>query len=270
VRIAGVRCGRVTGVSLAGDKVAVRFRVRHAWVGDESEAYIKIKSVLGRKYLALDPRGSRPQDARKPIPLGRTASPYDVLEAFRDLSRTTDEIDTDQLANGLTALADSMRDSPAQLRAALAGLGRLSETINKRDTELRTLLSNAAGVSGLLAARTGEVERLIADGNLLLGELQARRTAISRLLEGTRALAEQLRGLVADQSGQLRPALEQLGRVNDLLLRNQQKLSEGLYLLGPFVRLLTPAVGNGRWFDSYVYGILPPTLGTVSVLDGGR
>jgi phospholipid/cholesterol/gamma-HCH transport system substrate-binding protein len=270
VRIAGVLVGRVRDVSLDGDKVKVEFRVRDAWVGDESGVYIKIKSVLGQKYLALDPRGTHPQDPHQTIALQRTASPYDVLEAFRDLVRTTNEIDAERLAVGLRALADSVRDSPTEVRAALTGLSRLSETISKRDAELTTLLGNTRDVSGLLAARTGEIERLIADGNLLLAELQARRNAISRLLDATVALSAQLRGLVRDNAEQLKPALDQVQKVIDLLLRNQQKLSEGLYLMGPVIRMITPAIGNGRWFDSYVYGVLPPAVGTVTLLPEGR
>lgn len=269
VRVAGVVSGRVQGVELDGDKVRVTFRVRNAWVGDETTAYIKIKTVLGQKYVALDPRGDDVQDPDTTIPLQRTASPYDVLEAFRDLAQTQNEIDTDQLATSLTVLSDSVRDSPTEVRNALDGLSRLSQTISKRDGELATLLANTKDVSALLASRTGELEKLVADGNLLLAELQERRNAISRLLEGTKALSAQLRGLVADNAAQLRPALDQLEKVTDLLIRNQQKLSEGLYLMGPFVRLFTPAIGNGRWFDNYVYGVLPPSLGSVNLLDGG-
>ena len=62
VRIAGVTVGQVTGVSLAGAKVAVTFRVKGAWVGNRRTAAIDIKTVLGDKYLALDPRGAAPQD----------------------------------------------------------------------------------------------------------------------------------------------------------------------------------------------------------------
>jgi len=269
VRVAGVLSGRVRDVSLDGDRVRVRFRVSDAWVGDETTAYIKIKSVLGQKYVSLDPRGDDVQDPDATIPLERTASPYDVLEAFRGLAETQNDIDTDQLAKSLTVLSDTVRDSPTEVRNALDGLSRLSETIAKRDGELATLLANTKDVSALLANRTGELEKLVADGNLLLAELQERRNAISRLLDATLALSAQLRGLVADNAGQLAPALNQLEKVTDLLIRNQQKLSEGLFLMGPFVRLFTPAIGNGRWFDNYVYGVLPPTLGTVSLLDGG-
>ena len=69
-------------MSLAGDKVAVTFRVKGAWVGNRTTAAIDIKTVLGDKYLALDPRGNAPQDPGQPIPLARTTSPYDVTQAF--------------------------------------------------------------------------------------------------------------------------------------------------------------------------------------------
>jgi len=60
VRIAGVKVGTVTGVRLDGPNgkdVRVSFRVKHAFVGDQTQAIIKIKTVLGRKYLELDPAG---------------------------------------------------------------------------------------------------------------------------------------------------------------------------------------------------------------------
>lgn len=270
VRIAGVRVGKVRSVTLDRDKVLVRFRVKDAWVGDRSTVYIKIKSVLGQKYLQVDPLGAGEQDGGEVIPLQRTASPYDVMEAFRGLAETTNEIDTDQLAQSLTVLADSVRDSPEQVRSALSGLTRLSTTISSRDQQLATLLRNASDVSGLLANRTEEIEQLIADGNLLLAELHERRDAISRLLSGTRALSAQLTGLIEDNNEQLRPALDQLERVTDLLLRNQEQLSEGLYLMGPFSRLFANALGSGHWFDNYVYGVLPPMLGTVELLPEGQ
>src|SRR5215467_14965834 len=78
VRIAGVTVGRVTGISLAGNKVAVNFKVKGAWVGNDTKAAIKIKTLLGDKFLALEPQGTQPQNPATPIPLSRTTSPYDV------------------------------------------------------------------------------------------------------------------------------------------------------------------------------------------------
>ena len=88
VSIAGVAAGRVDAVELAGDRVLVTFSVSDAWVGDRTSASIEIKTLLGSKYLALDPQGDAELDPAQAIPLARTASPFDV-QAY---GATQDEI----------------------------------------------------------------------------------------------------------------------------------------------------------------------------------
>jgi phospholipid/cholesterol/gamma-HCH transport system substrate-binding protein len=116
----------------------------------------------------------------------------------------------------------------------------------------------------VLADRNDEFEKLLSDGNLLLSELQKRKEAISALLDGTRELSKQLQGLVADNREQLRPTLEKLDKVAALLQRNRDALDNGLRLEAVFVRLFTNAVGTGRWFDSYLCGLAPPTIGPIN------
>lgn len=260
VRIAGVRVGKVSDITLAGDKVDVDFRIDGAWVGDKSTVSIQIKTLLGQKYLALDPQGTAPLDPRTPIPRERTLSPYDITEAFNGLSRTVDEIDTAQLAQSFDVIADIFRNSPPEIKATLEGLSTLSTTIAGREQQLSTLLSRTSTVTKTLAERDQELQNLLGDGNLLLRELQARKSAISQLLTGTRNLALQLQGLVADNTAQLRPALEKLDKVSTVLQRNQDNLGRSLQNLAPFYRVFTNTLGNGRWFDVYVCGLLPPTV----------
>jgi phospholipid/cholesterol/gamma-HCH transport system substrate-binding protein len=275
VYIAGVDVGRVSAVALAPTpgpaRVRVSMRIRDAWIGDQTNASIEIKSLLGAKSVSLDPRGVRPLDPRTPIPLPRTAAPYDVVEALNGLSGTLQKVDTGQLEASLQTLADTFRGTPAEVRGTLDGLSRLSRTVASRDQEIHHLLMNTYAVSGVLAGRNVEFERLLADGNLLLAEVQRRREAISALLTSTQRLSVQLRGLVADNGRQLRPALEQLDRVAAVLQRNQQNLDRGLQLAPVFIRLFTNTLGNGRWFDSYVCGLLPPpiALGPLAINEGG-
>src|SRR5690606_39863387 len=96
VRTAGVKVGKVPEVQRDGDKVLVPFRVNNAGRGDRTTAMIRIKTLLGQKYLALDPQGNEELSTDQPIPLERTMAPYDVIEAFSDLSTTVDQIDTGQ------------------------------------------------------------------------------------------------------------------------------------------------------------------------------
>ncbi|EHY90061.1 MCE family protein [Saccharomonospora azurea] len=264
VRIAGVRVGEVTDIELDGAKVLVSFKVSDAWLGDRTTAAIKIKTLLGQKFLALDPRGEETLDPSDTIPLDRTAAPYDVLEAFRDLSETVDEIDVDQLAESFDVLSDTFADTPDDVRGALEGLSELSDTIASRDAELAELLDGTRQVSQTLADRDGELATLIEDGNALLEELSAREEAIRAMLTGTRELSEQLRGLVDDNDEQLEPVLAQLDKLTDMLERNQDSLSQGIENFAPFVRVFNNTIGSGRWFDNYICGLLLPSIGPLN------
>jgi virulence factor Mce-like protein len=263
VRVAGVKVGKVESLALEHGAVTVEFRVSDAFVGDQSEAAIKIETVLGAKYLALVPRGSTELDPNKPIPVDRTASPYDVVEAFADLSTTVEQLDTTQLANSFEVLSQTFADTPDEVRTSLEGLARLSDTISSRDAQLGQLLSATRKVSQVLADRNGEFTQLIVDSNTLLTEVQRRRELIDSILKSTQQLSKQLSGLVADNRASLTPALQQLSTVTDILSRNRAALGQTINNLAPFVRVFTNTLGNGRWFDSFVDNLLPAVVGGI-------
>lgn len=258
VRIAGIRIGTVTDLTLEGSDVVVSFKAPDAWIGDRTSAAIEIKTVLGQKYIALEPAGDRPLDPDQGIPRSRTRAPFDVIQAFSELSTTVEDIDTNQLSQSLGVLSETLDGAAGPVRGALGGLSRLSRTISSRDQELARLLANTRTTTQVLADRDAEVERLINDGNLLLSELRARKAAIDNLLNGTIALAAQLRGLVADNEATLRPTLESLDGVLRTLEENSANLENGLRLLAPFARVFANVVGNGRWFDAYICNLDPP------------
>lgn len=260
VRIAGVKVGKVTGIELAGDHVVADFKVADAWIGDQTSASIQIKTILGQKYLALDPRGSDTLDPSDPIPLERTASPYDVLEAFSAAADTVGEIDTEQLATSMETLSQAFSETPGDIRASLDGVSRLSATVASRDQELQKLFKATANTSKVLADRNAEFTRLISDGGLLLDELNARQQAISQLLSGTQRVSQQLTALVRENEAEIGPALEQLNGVIEILNANNENLTQALKLYEPFIRLYANVVGNGRWFDQVVVNLLPPGL----------
>jgi phospholipid/cholesterol/gamma-HCH transport system substrate-binding protein len=257
VRVAGVKVGTVTRVALHGGVVRVDFRVKDTWVGDTSTVAIRIKTLLGDKVLALDPLGGASQNPRTTIPVSRTTSPFDVTEAFGQLSDTVSQIDTDALARSFDTMAQTFRNTPDSVKGALRGLSDLSRTISSRDTQLAQLLTATKQITGRLADDNAQFQALLADGNLLLAEVQRRRDAIGALLTGTQELAVQISGLVADNTATLGPTLAALDRVTDVLQRNQDNLTRALALAGPYYRMVGNAIGNGRWFDAYLCGLVP-------------
>ncbi|MFI6872503.1 MCE family protein [Streptomyces sp. NPDC050400] len=261
VRIAGVKVGEVNGIALDGNKVKVSFEIEddNTWIGDRTTAAIAIKTLLGEKYVALDPVGGARQNPGTRIPLSRTTSPYDVTEAFQDLSGTIDQIDTQQLAASFDTISETFKDSPPDVKAAVKGLSALSKTVSSRDTQLAQLLAGSKKLTKTLQTKKSSFETLIDDGGSLLGELKKRRAAIKALLSGSQALGRELGGLVDDNEKQLDPTLKALGRVTDVLEKNQGKLDRTLALVGPYYRLVGNTLGNGRWFDSYLCGVVPRT-----------
>lgn len=253
VRVAGVRVGEVTDVVLQGDRVVVSFQAKDVELPSESTASIEVKTMLGQKFLSLDPLGTGTLEG--PIPLERTTTPYDVNAAFSDFSETLGEIDTAQLEESFDALSTAFEDTPESVQQMVGGLTDLSRTISSRDTELAGLLEATKGVTGTLADRNSELATLFQDGTELLAELQNRREAVHAMWTGTRDLGVQVRGLVADNDRTLAPALAKLDRVSEILNRNQDNLDDALSKLGPYYRVLGAATGNGQWVDAYLCGL---------------
>jgi phospholipid/cholesterol/gamma-HCH transport system substrate-binding protein len=266
VRVAGVTVGKVTGTDLDGDYVKVSFRVKGVWVGDESTVSIQIKTLLGDKYLALDPLGDGTQSPGQTIPASRTTSPFDVTQAFQQLGSTFQQINTKQLAQSLQSIASTFQNTPPYVHQALTGLSALSATIASQDTQLASLLAGTKGVTGDLAAEDNDFRLLLGDGNLLLAELKERQQAISQLLSGTESLATQISGLVNDDQATLEPALNALNKVTTVLSQNQANLTKALALAGPYYRLIGNAIGNGRWFDAYLCGLIPKSYSPPAVV----
>lgn len=270
VRVAGVEVGDVTGVDLEGAHVRVDFRVAgDVEFGRQTRATIRIGTILGEKYLALEPDGPGQWPAAEQLPLSQTQAPFDVVPALEQLSTTIDEIDTKQLAASFDTLSRTFRDSPEEVRASLRGLTRLSETIASRDQELRELLEHANNVTQVLADRNQEFTKLLADGDKLLREVRARRAVIHQVLVNTVQLSQQLTALVKENEKELEPTLRRLNSVVDILVRNERNLDRSIELLEPFIRYFTNTLGNGRWFDTYLQN-LAPLPSSVQLPGGGQ
>ena len=192
------------------------------------------------------------------IPTSRTVSSYDIIDAFSDLTETTEKIDTEQLAASLDTLAREFSDTPANVRLALDGLTRLSQTIAGRDTELKALLRASNSVTATLADQNKVIEKIIVDADLLLAELYERRDAIHTLFTNTSAMAVQVTGLVRDNRAELGPALAQLRGVLETLRQHEADLTRTIEAMGPFTRVFASTLGTGQWFDTYIQNLTVP------------
>lgn len=256
VQASGMAVGQVTDVRLDGSRVRVDFTADKSVVlGDRTEAAIKTQTVLGAKNLELTPRG----DGRLsgPIPVERTRSPYDLPDALGDLTTTISGLDTTQLSGALTTLADTLRETPPNLRLALQGTARLSETLNARDAELRRLLGNANVVTAVLAKRSDQVAGLVVNANALLSALLQQRDSLDAMLNNLTAVSAQISGLVDDNRAELKPTLDNLNGVLKILDDRKSELQRFLFLFNRYAMTFGEVLGSGPFFKAYVANLLP-------------
>jgi phospholipid/cholesterol/gamma-HCH transport system substrate-binding protein len=261
VQIGGVRVGRVDSIEIDSDHVRVNFEVHDAELGPETSASVEVLNLLGTKYLNLVPEGDGELARGATIPLSRTRTTYDVVSTLNQLTTTTEQLDTDQLATALRTLAGTIDASAPEVHQSFTGISRLSESIASRNTEVAELIKHADGVTRLLADRKDDLVTLMQHGSAVFDELQARKQAIHRLLVGARTLADSLHGIAEDNRKAIGPALDELHAVTVNLRKQKANIQATIHNLEPYADVLINVIGTGPWFDAYV-----PNL--VGLVDG--
>jgi phospholipid/cholesterol/gamma-HCH transport system substrate-binding protein len=256
VQVSGFKVGEVTGIRLDGPRVLVNFTVAdNIRLGDRSEAEIKTKTLLGAKVLEVIPRGDGHLSGT--IPIDRTKSAYQLPDALGDLSSTINALNTDQLNQSLSTLADSFKDTPADLQVAVAGVTRFSQTLNDRDADLRALLDNANKATAVLAQRSDQIVGLVTDTNAMMAQLRTQSAALDQISGNLSAVARELSGFIADNRQQLRPALDKLNGALTIVDNHKEQLQKVLKMLNAYVMSLGESVSSGPFFQAYLANLLP-------------
>ena len=256
VDVSGFPAGKVSSMELDGARVLVTFSVdRKIFLGDRTEAAIKTKSLLGSKVLDVISRGDG--ELTTTIPIERTVSPYQLPDALGDLATTISGLNTDQLSDSLATLAQTFSGTAPELRNAVQGVARFSQTLNERDAQLRNLLANARKATTVLAQRTDQIVTLVKSTNALLVELRTQSSAIDQIWNNISAVAQQLKGFIAENRQQLRPALEKLNGVLAIVDNRKERIQDAIKRLNAYALSLGEAVSSGPFFKAYLANLLP-------------
>ncbi|MDY6995707.1 MAG: MlaD family protein [Actinomycetota bacterium] len=247
--VAGIPVGEVTSMELAGDHVEAGLKVRDDVVlGEDSRAVIKITTILGSRYLSLEPdgAGSLPDGN---FDLRHTEVPYDLQEALADVTRTYEQVSTDDFAESLAILGRQMETLPPVVPQALENTRILSTIIAERRDQLGELLETTELVSTTLRRQQSTIGSLVNQGNALLSEFVARRASFHAMMNALTNLVETLSGIAIDNRPELEQLLVDLRQLSDMLGQHDDLLRSTLQAGGPALRGLANATGNGNAAD---------------------
>jgi phospholipid/cholesterol/gamma-HCH transport system substrate-binding protein len=256
VRIAGVDVGKVRSMSIDGDKVVIGFGLDGTQIGTQTRASIRTDTILGRRNIELEPRGTDPLRPNGVLPLGQTTTPYQIYDAFFDVTKAASGWDTQTVKKSLNVLSETIDQTYPHLSAALDGVARFSDTIGKRDDQIKQLLANANKIAGILGNRSAQVNQLLVNAQSLLGAINERNYAVSVLLERVGQFSEQVKGFI-DDNPNLNRVLEQLRTISDVLRDRRFDLMQTLTTVAKFVASLGEAVASGPYFKVMLVNLLP-------------
>jgi phospholipid/cholesterol/gamma-HCH transport system substrate-binding protein len=259
VRIAGVDVGQVTGIKIDGDHVVMKFSTGSNTIGTESRLAIRTDTILGKKVLEIEPRGTRTLRPGGTLPLGQSTTPYQIYDAFFDVTKAAAGWNIDTVKQSLNVLSQTIDQTYPHLSAALDGVARFSDTIGKRDDQITHLLAQANQIASILGDRSQQIDRLFVNSNDLLAAFNERSRAISALLSNVSAFSAQVENLINDNPN-LNHVLEQLRTVSDLLDARKNDLAETLKTFGKTVAGLNETVASGPYFKVQLTNLLPPWI----------
>jgi phospholipid/cholesterol/gamma-HCH transport system substrate-binding protein len=259
VQVNGVRVGEVRSVELVGQAVHVRFTVdKDVHLGARTSAAVKVATLLGTHFLAVDPGGSG-ELADRTIPLERTSVPFNLQDVLDRGTARIQELDAPQLARMFSVLADQLAPSTDDLGPALSGVVRLSDAVAQRSDQFGDLLRGAQRVTRQLADGSADLVDLMKQTNLVVSEVTARRDAIHKLLVEASRRAGNVNAVIDSTRADVGPALAAINSALAELRRQDRTLRSVLRTMAPAARYVANATGNAPYGNLYAQPpVLPP------------
>jgi len=256
VRVLGMDVGTVQDLKIDGDHVLMRFSTGTRTIGTESRLAIRTDTLLGKKVVEIEPRGTRPLRPGAVLALGQSTTPYQIYDAFFDVTKAASGWNIETVKKSLNVLSQTINQTYPHLSAALDGVAKFSDTLGKRDQQLKHLLAEARKVAAVLGDRSKQINALLRNTQQLLAAFNERGRAIDALLANVAAFSTQVRGLINDNPN-LHHLLEQLRTVTDVLVTHKKDLAAVLNTLRIYTAALSEAVGSGPYFKVMIGNLLP-------------
>jgi phospholipid/cholesterol/gamma-HCH transport system substrate-binding protein len=292
VRVAGIRVGRVDGVSVARSqgRVIVTMEInRGVEIHDQATAEIALRTLLGARMVRIDDAmegdrlldgycrgGEDPvgapgsegatgcRDGAPLIPYERAGErvPFDIFELTRIATEGIEELDTDAVNEFVSDLADVTEGRRESLTELITTIDDVAVAITDRDVQLGQLLDRAETLSGTLAEKDQTLVDLIDQSRAILALLEQRRAELAAALGDGAVAVTTLADLIEANEAELDRLLGNLHPTAEVLASAQADVDRALAWAGPGFYNQTTAGSHGPWLDIFVRG-LGPDIGAV-------
>ena len=270
VRIAGVKVGSVTGVSIVDrTRALVTFDVQTGTsLTQATHADIRYRNLVGQRYVALtDEIGST--DLLAPgstIPLARTSPALDLtvlFNGFKPLFQALSPTEVNQLSYEIIQV---FQGQGGTLDGMLAHTASITQTLADRDRVIGQLITDLNSVLAHVGRRNHQLNALITTFRQFVGGLKQDRGAILGSLDQISQLSTQTADLVSGIRGPFVSDVHHLRGFAAHLDHGRAEIDRALQVLPIKLTKVGRTAVYGSWFNFYLCNFTGQVrLGTTAV-----
>ena len=235
VLIAGARAGSVRDITLDGGQALVTIGIDDAYAPVHTNATITVrpKSLLGEKYVALDPGtgDALPSGSRlATVQVARAVDLQDVVNTLDQPTREKLRTLIIELGGGLAGRGLDTNQTILLGRQDMSDLAAISNTLVARDQDLQRVIQGLDHVTAELARsdRRQQLGELINNSQTLLHSLSLQDAQIKQALVAANAALGRTDSALGGTTAQLNEIFQQAPRTIDLLNGLGADLSSGM------------------------------------------
>ena len=224
VLIAGAKAGTVRDITLDGTQTLVTIAVDDAYAPLHADARVTVrpKSLLGEKYVALDPGTSDALASGSRLPQQQVARSVELQDVVNSLDQPTREKLRTlivALGGGLAGRGLDTNQTIDYGRQDLDHLAAIAQTLSARDQDLQTVIQGLDQVTAELARsdRRQQLGELIKNSETLLHSLAQQDAQIKATLQATNAALGRSDTALSGTTAQLNDILRQAPVTTHLL-----------------------------------------------------
>jgi phospholipid/cholesterol/gamma-HCH transport system substrate-binding protein len=251
VKVAGVRVGKVTRISVDRGKAIVSFQVKPSVkLRTSTQVGVRWRNVLGQKYLYLYPGTSGP--VLKPgarLPASQVVRSADVGEFLNSVAPILRAIDPAKANAFVRALNEALDGNEDKVRGLLSDTATISHDLGGSDQQIGNLIDNLDTVVGGLANRDGDLNTAVTRFKTLASSLADNNDDLQLLVERFAAVQTRLNTLVKTNRGNIDQTVDDLATIAKVLHGHRSDLDQALATLPQGLRIYDSISSYGQWFQ---------------------
>lgn len=199
VAISGIDVGQVTDMAVEFDKARVTLIVkRSAGVRQDAIARVRARSVLGEKFIELEPQSPDAPPLESGDVLTNTRTSVEIDQLVTSLGPMVDGLDPKKLDALLDALVKTLEQDPERVDRMLVDAEALLHNARLASEDAPALVAEARATLGEVRGLTRQAAPMVKDGQALMVRVDGVLTEVEAFSGELPGVAERLPGMLDD------------------------------------------------------------------------